>query len=330
MIGRLLTYPYGNARSRALATRLFRPEELAEMAAAGSRKAAIALLDRRLPGNEPFATEQRLQLDFLHFARLILRTLPEPAAELLRTYLRRNWVENLQSLCRIVLGAPPPAIFPQPLPVLDSPPLPEPGEIANLRDLAARLPAGPYRELLYANPPSPGKDHPGRLENGLIRTYWQMVASAIERLPAFDRAAAGEILGLRAAIDALRILQRGRDADLDTERILGAWPAPARLLDPERLRRALRSADPGDALRNLLRRAVPGEEPGEDLEMALRRRLYRELRRQLVSAPFDISIPLATLLLKELEVMDLQGILGGLRYGLPPDGIKPFLSSLKG
>ena len=256
MIGRLLTYPYGNARSRALATRLFRPDELAEMAAAGSRKAAIALLDRRLPGTEPFSPEQRLQLDFLHFGRLILRTLPEPAGELLRTYLQRNWVENLQSLCRIVVGSPPAATFPQPLPVLDSPPLPEPGAIANLRDLAARLPAGPYRELLYANPPSPGKDHPGSLENGLIRTYWQTVAAAIERLPVFDRAAAGEILGLRAAIDALRILQRGAGCGpgrgADSRRLAAARPAArprAAAPRPALGRSRHRSAQPASARR---------------------------------------------------------------------------------
>jgi len=332
MIGRLVHYSYGGVRSRALATRLLTPGQIADLVGSGSREKAAAALEHRLPpADERAEIEQRLQSEYLQFGRLILRTLPDPGGRLLRSYLERNWVENLQTLCRTVLRATPAGRFPQPLPVLDPVPLPEPGEVENLPDLAVRLPAGPYREVLRDHLKNADLEGPEPLENGLIRVYWDRVADRVRRLPPFDRAAAGEILALRADIDALRILRRGRKAGLEAERILAAWPPPARLLDPERVRGVMRSADSEEGLRRLLQRTIGSDlESDEALESALRRRLYRELRRSLLSAPFDIAVPLSVLLLKELEVTDLRGVLGGLRFGLEPDRIIPFVVGLEG
>jgi vacuolar-type H+-ATPase subunit C/Vma6 len=331
MIGRLLSYSYGNARSRALATRLLLPAEVVELTESRSREQATALLDRRFsPGTARQPIEHRLQADWLDFGRLILRTLPEPAADLLRNYFERNWVENLQALCRIVQRSSPAVERPQPLPVLNLLPLPEPGEVASLDELAAHLPAGPYRQALQILPETTESFIPILIENRLLQAYWQAVAASADRLPAFDRFAAREILGLRADIDALRILRRGRKAGLTGDQLLGFWPPLARLLDLDRLRRVLKSSAPEAGLRHLLQRAVGSDVSDDHFENALRRRLQRELRRSLVSPPFDISVPLSALLLKELEVMDLQGILAGLRYGLGPEEIGPFVSCLKG
>jgi hypothetical protein len=60
--------------------------------------------------------------------------------------------------------------------------------------------------------------------------------------------------------------------------------------------------------------------------MFLFRRLRRHLRQMLLSPPFDISVPLSALLLKELEGHDLRAILGGLRVGAGREEIDPFLT----
>lgn len=332
MIGRLLTYPFGGVRSRALATRLLAPREIAELAGSGSLEKAVAALEHKLPGaDRRSAIELRLQADYLDFGHLVLRSLPETAADLVRAYLERNWVENLQTLCRTVLRSTPAGEFPQLLPMLDPTPLPEPGEVGNLQDLAARLPPGPYREVLRGHLKNADLEGPEPLENGLIKVYWDRLAEVAGRLPPFDRAAAGEILSLRADIDALRILRRGLKAALGTDMILGLLPPMSRLLDKERLRRVLRSGAAEEGLDRLLQRSLGSDlENDESIETAVRRRLYGELRRCLLSAPLDISVPLSALLLKELEVANLQGILGGLRFELDPDRIIPFVAGLEG
>jgi hypothetical protein len=44
------------------------------------------------------------------------------------------------------------------------------------------------------------------------------------------------------------------------------------------------------------------------------------------SHPFDLAIPLATVLLKELESRDVQAILSGLRLGRRREEIMPLLA----
>lgn len=331
MIGRLLSYPYANARSRALATRLLADPEIVDLTKSHTLEQATTLLERRFPSpKENHSLEYRLHSDYLAFGQLILKTLPEAAENLLRTYLERSWVENLLVLCRIVFQLSPEVDRPQPLPVLPPSSLPELDEVSTLDELAARLPTGPYRAVLQGNGAAARSDGLAALENRLLLTYWQAVAAATARLPALDRFAAAEILGFRADIDALRILRRGRQAALDVDRVLQFWPPLARLFDPARLRRVLRSDNPDAGLRQLLARAVVEESNGDHLEAALCRRLRRELRRGLVSPPFDITVPLSALLLKELEVMDLTGILAGLRFGLAPAEVSSLVSRLEG
>ena len=219
--------------------------------------------------------------------------------------------------------------WPQPLPTLDSPALPELGTVASFEALAAHLPAGPYRQVLENRSGTVVPSSTALIENRICHAYWQEVAFACDRLSAFDRLAAREILGLRADIDALRILRRGRETGLSADQLLRLWPPLAQLVDPGRLRRVLRSAVPEAGLQQLLQRAVGGDGASAGYENALRRRLQRELRRNLVCAPFDISLPLSVLLLKELEIMDLEGLLAGLRYGLGPREIVPFFAGRK-
>jgi hypothetical protein len=73
--------------------------------------------------------------------------------------------------------------------------------------------------------------------------------------------------------------------------------------------------------------ATGGDPLGTEGETFLFRRLYRYLRRTLISAPFDVSVPLSSLLLMELETHDLKSIFGGKRVGFTREDILPFLSS---
>lgn len=328
MIGRLLSYPYGCVRSRALATRLLSSQTLASLAESPSCTEAAAMLGSLLPakGREEPA-EVRLLFDYIEWGRLILRTLPLPAADLFHAYLRRNWVENLLALCRSLLTEDPGVKRPRLLPTLDSSSLPDPASLDGIDALAARLTKGPYREVLVAFSKALPKEGLSLLENRLCQRYWQEVEDAAQRLAPLDRGAAKELLGLRADIDALRVLHRGQTAALSWAQVWECWPPLARLDAPERLRLRFRAGGTvTEMLPSLRRFSIP---EGQDIEAVLRRRLHRELRSHLVSAPFDISVPLSLLLLKELEVLDLQGILAGLSYGLAPRDILPFVSGQK-
>jgi len=331
MIQRLLSYPYGGVRSRALTTRLLSPVELTALTTISREQAAGQLEHRLSPGAGPEPIETRLQEDYLAFAQLILPALPAPAAQLLRNYLRRNWVDNLIALSRNLRRGRPLVNLPPPLPTLDAPPLPKPDELDTLRALAAALPKGRYRERLQSQDSETGVAGQAALENGLLRIYWDAVTESAHRLPGPDRAAAREILGERAEIDAVRILWRGVRSGLRSTTVLAALPPLGRRLDPGRLRRALRSENPEEALRQLLQLRLPDGAADPAIgEQLLRRQLRQQLRRWLISAPVDIAVPLSALLLKELETADLAGLLGGLRYGLTPEQIAGALAGGKG
>jgi len=331
MIQRLLSYPYGGVRSRALATRLLPSVELTALTTISREQAAGQLEHRLSPGTGPEPIGTRLQKDYLAFARLILPTLPAPAAQLLQDYLRRNWVDNLITLSRHLRRSRPLVNLPPPLPTLEVPPLPEPDNLDTLRALAASLPKGRYRELIQGQDSDTGVAGQAALENGLLRIYWDAVMNSVHRLSGPDRAAAREILGERAEIDAVRILWRGVRSGLGSTTILAALPPLGRRIDPGRLRRALRSENPEDALRQLLQLRLPdGAADPATGEQLLRRQFRQQLRRWLISAPVDIAVPLSALLLKELETADLAGLLGGLRYGLAPESIARALAGGKG
>jgi vacuolar-type H+-ATPase subunit C/Vma6 len=321
MIWRLMNYPYGGVRARALATRLLEPRDIAALAESGSLNRAETTLESRLAGGGQEALECRLYADYLDFGRVILRTLPDPAAALLQAFLQRSWVENLLLLCRALTKSHPVETSPALLPTLEKRPLPDPDKVRTLKDLVGQLPAGPYRQALKRHAETTAEPSRAILENDLLRVFWDVLDDRTRQLPPVDRQAVTDSLTRRADIDALRVLRRGLAAGLGVETISAAWPRQSHLFTGGRLRRVVAAADPQTALEDLLQTTVPGSESDGPFEIRLRRHLRQVLRRGLLAAPFTVLVPMSALLLKELEMMTLKGVLGGLRFGLDSEEI---------
>jgi len=322
---RLLTYSYGAVRSRALAAALLKPGEVEDFLDCASKSEALQWLEKQVDVPSE-AAETGLHERFMSYGQKIARALPARARELLLSYLSRGQVENLKTLCRNLLSDR----------RLESVPflLPDaPGKIvtascaaaASLEELVERLPLSPYRDVVRSTLKAEPEEHLFRLESGLERTFWEMVRDGCRRLPLFDRLAALEILGMRADIERSRVVGRGIRAGLPVATILSSLPPLGTLLPVRRVRIALKSEDPAAALTRLMK-GVVGDPLDTDGETFLLRRLYRHLRRTLISPPFDISVPLSSLLLMELETHDLKSIFGGKRLGAEREEILPFLS----
>jgi vacuolar-type H+-ATPase subunit C/Vma6 len=325
---RLLRYSYGAVRSRALAAGLLKPARIDDFLACVSKAQAERWLEKMfdLPAGE---IEAGLHERFMVFGNKVARSLPAAARELVIAYLCRAQVENLKVLCRTLLTGrrQETGIFLNPH---------APGKIVTAHaaaaqtpeELAGRLPRGPYRDVVRAALSAAPEDRLFRVESGLDRTFWVIVREHCRRLALFDRLAALEILGLRADIDRYRVLGRGMRAGLPTATILASLPPIGTFLPLRRVRIALNSENPTAAVARLMAGIVgiAADPLATDVESLLFRRLYRHLRRILISPPFDVSVPLSALLLMELEARDLKSVFGGKRLGAEREDILPFLS----
>jgi vacuolar-type H+-ATPase subunit C/Vma6 len=324
---RLLKYPYASTRARALATRLLSAAERRDLCGLrGREEVAKVLASRYFSGAAPqsWETERLVRWEYLIFGRKVARSLAGAPRRLLEAWLRRSQWDNLKvTVSALARGRSAPEIQPLLLPALPGGPLSSPALLGagSLDELIARLPREPFRAVLRQALRRPEMDRAVAVENALDGLFWQEIVALLDDLPYFDRLAAGELLGLRADLDRLQIVRRGRQAGLGAREIAAALPPLGGVFPPRRLSRALHSEDADRALGDLLPPPRPTAPLSPAGEAALARRLHERARRELRSHPFDLGPALAAVLLKELEVRDVQVILGGLRFGLPQDEI---------
>lgn len=326
MLMRLVSYPYGNVRARALAAGLLREQQFADLINSPTIAQAERYLDR-LPGFSGVTDESALHAHYVAFARKIAGALPASASRLVNAYLSRNQVENLKLLCRAILTGRREFVKKTLLPEGPDKFVTEEMVAArSLEELATLLAPGPYRNLLRGATSVAPEDRLFYLDSALERIFWTRLVERLAELAFFDRLDAREILGMRADIDRFRVIGRGIHAGLPAETILFALPPLGTLIPPRQVRKALAAADPPAACRQLLTAATraPFNERGG--EVFLFRRLHRRLQKTLRSAPFDISVPLSALLLKELEIRDLLAVLSGQRLGANGKELTSFLS----
>lgn len=327
---RLISYPFGSVRARALAAGLLSEPEFTDLINSTSQAQAERFL-ANLPGSSGAAGESSLPACFMAFGSKLARALPATGSRLIGAYLSRNQVENLKLMCRSILTGRREFVKDALLPEGPEKFVTEQVIAArSLRELAARLPPGPFRTLLRTEMPAAPEERSFYLDSALERIFWARLVERLVELPFFDRLAARELLGMRADIDRFRIVGRGMHAGLPAESILAALPPLGTLLLSRQVRKALTAADPAAACRQLLS-AVTGEPFNEKAgEVFLWRRLYHHLQKTLRSAPFDISVPLRVLLLKELEIRDLRAVLSGQRLGAERHELTSLLSCIRG
>lgn len=337
MIVRLVRFAYGNARARALLADFWGLKQLEELAEAGDRDRLLRLLEQYCPA-EAVSLENAdtlLAKNYLRLGANIADSLPSREGHLIRSYLRRVDVENLKVACRALVLNRKIETYQQLLhPVgaagkISPEALQRAGNVRELGSVAAS--AGFYSELFSHFPAAEPKERDLQLlELDLDRMFWDQLSKAVQALPGQDRKAAGEILGLRADSDRFNLVHRGWQAGLDPEDIIRFLPPLGTSYGATEVRRIFKAAKPEQQIRRIfpLHQVENPLEPRG--EVALLKRLHRRLRNILTEPAFDISLPLAVVLFKELEKQDLQLLAAGVRVGQAPQRIKELMITVQG
>jgi vacuolar-type H+-ATPase subunit C/Vma6 len=333
MLLRSMRYPFAATRARALAAGFIRHADFEELSRLRSLEEALSRLQEETTFHPGFyRTGEGLSEDFLDFGHRISRTLPTNDRSLVEGYLGRVDVENLKIVSRGLLMNRPREEF-HPLLMTGGPATflsPDRLRAAGtLEELAGSLPRHPFRVVLRETLEMPAEERLFHLETGLDGEFWIGIEKQLNRLSPLDRLGAKDILALRADIDRFNVIHRGLQAGLKEEIILNALPSIGTIYPRSRVRKALRSASPAETLAGMFPLHKVSKPFSSEGEVALRRRLARFLERVLRSHPFDISVPLASLLLKEMEIQNLEAVLNGLRMKRS-DRIAAFLATGKG
>lgn len=321
MAGSLRRYAYAQARIRARLARLLtrhQLELLAEYADANALRAELAALGH----------PERDETVLAGFAD-VLDMLEGPAREVVARYRDRYEAENLKALLRGVERRAPPA---EVLPLLHAVgALAEPEtarrvlEAGALVEAVDRLPAQPFGALLqrHVEATRPRPPERVRLEALAEREAWERAWRATDALDRSDRRSARRVLGIR--IDALNVMRalRLRAHGLAPEELAAnAIRAGRHLGRAEREALAHEPVEewPARLARTPLAGALSAGEPHR-VERALAALVGRAALRELRAAPFSIGLPLAWLVLLELQASDLRRVLEGHRLGRPPEWI---------
>jgi len=318
MLVRLVRYPYGNVLARAMAARFESPAEVIDQV--GSQpleEIRDELFPKELEGE--VSVVQKWHRELHRMGQRIADSLPAAPGELILTYLKRSCFENLKLVCRFILRGektPPPASLFLPVPADSWLPMAKLFQISSMEELASILPRGQLRDLVRRGCDRSIPHGLFQMETAMDQHFWETVRVAAGRLSPFDRAAAEEILGARADIDRLGLISRGFRSGCDEMTILGGLPDMGTIFPRGKIRRALRSKDPRAALISLYPIPAVGDPLGRAGETGLLHRLWKMLREILRSHPFDVSIPLAVVLLKELDILQSQVVRAGFLLGL--------------
>jgi vacuolar-type H+-ATPase subunit C/Vma6 len=331
MLLRLLRYPYANTRSRFLSAGFLKPARVEQLASQPSREQAAAFLEPffSLPAASWPGVEWRIRADYQVLGRKVARALPSGGRRLVEAWLRRAETENLKIACRaLLLGQNVEAVQYLFIPTVSVGGITD-EKLRQVHTLDELVGALRQRQLAGAIRQGLAAAEDQRLlsiELALDRAAWEAVRERLSELGWADRAAAAELLELRADLDRFNVVHRGWRAGLRESELLEALPPLGTAYPARDLRRALRSEDPEAGLNRLFPLSgfhAPLSIAGE---VALARRLFRRLVETMRSHPFDLAIPLATVLLKELECRDVQAILSGLRLGRRQEEIMALLA----
>ncbi len=319
MSSALKRYAYAQARVRARRARLLGRAELEALAAdpnADSLERELGMLG----GSDPTAT-------VLAELETVVGMLEDEPRELLIRYRDRYALDNLHVVLRAVERREPyAAAEPLLVPVGQLGPGRTAEELASAASLAeavARLEPRPFGEVLrrQVRAAGPGGVERFRLEAAAEREVYEAIWAAARALPESDRRAATPLLGVKLdGANLLRVLRLRLDHGLAPEEVLAYAIRGGRYLGASE-RAVLAHEPPQDWASRLAATPYGAALAAVDtpwlLERALAQILREEAERALVGAPFHVGVPLAYLVLLELQAADLRRILAGRRLARP-------------
>ena len=267
----------------------------------------------------------------------VIGSAPAHVRPLLTQLYRHFEVDNLKAVLRgIVTDAPWDRVLYVLFPLGETTVLPaqamvEAGSVAAAADLLRGTPY--YETLLYAMERYTAEQSLFPLEVALDLNYWRELWGSVNQLPSEDRAQALRIVGSLLDMNNLMWAIRYRVYHhLSEEEIINyTLPFGYRVCDDD-----IRAIAAGADIPQVVADIYPGlidteallQEPRSglpELELSLQRRIMAQCQRAFTGYPFHVGVPLAYLLMNELEVQDLTVLIEAKSVQMPAEEFRPHL-----
>ncbi len=340
MIGKGIRYAYPVAVVRALLGNLLRETDYTFLLQAAGSEEMLAYLRSTARGGAIAEDSWRavsfaiaLYEHYLSEAAKIIALFPLTVQELCRAFLLRFEIESLKVILRAAgqqIDATALMLMLRPLPAATALPVDRLAAARSVDEIAEALVGTPFAQPLQEGLGASSSEAAQSLfavETRLDRWFFTQLFAAAAPLSGRERALVRRLLGSIADVTNILWAQRLRT----TYRLSPSETLPFMIpygfrLD-QRKRQALALWDG----RQVLPISLPGVRrlavPLRPLLMGL---LRREAFRPLLTIPFQAGVPLAYLLLCEIEVEDLRTIYEGKRWGLAPAQIAERLVFFRG
>jgi vacuolar-type H+-ATPase subunit C/Vma6 len=347
MPGGVFGYAATNARVGALRSTLLTAELWDRLCEAADLGALIGLLKETVYGPyltmvedkslTPRRAVYQIKTRIADAYAGVIGSAPVHARPLLSQLFRRFEVDNLKAALRgIVTGAPWDRVRYVLFPLGSASALPAQGmvEAGSVSAAVDQLRDTPYYDTLsHALQRYTAEQSLVPLEVALDLSYWRSLWSDVSQLPSQDRAQALRIVGSLLDLNNLMWAIRYRVYHhLAEEEIINyTLPFGYQVRDED-----IRAIAAGADIPQVLAHIYPGltsvdtllQEPRSglpELELQLQRQVAEQCRAAFAGYPFHIGVPLAYLVLNELEIQDLTVLIEAKSVQMPEAGYRPHL-----
>ncbi len=269
--------------------------------------------------------------------RSITQMAPEHARPLLKQLYRYFEIQNLKAILRAVISDPTwehvqDVLFPMgEMTVLPAQAMLESGSVASAIELLQNTPY--YETLSFAMKRYSAEQNLFALEVALDLYYWRQLWAEAKKMTGQDGVQATKIIGSLMDVNNLMWVIRYKVYHgLSEEEIINyTLPFGYRVRDVD-----VRSIAAGADLPLVVGRVFPSipdlnallENPRQglpQLEVILKRRLMQQCLSAFIGNPFHIGVPLAFLILSNLEVQDLTVLIEAKSSEMSAEEFRPFL-----
>jgi len=267
----------------------------------------------------------------------VIQMAPEHARSLLKQLYRYFEVQNLKAVLRAVITDPSwervqEVLFPMgSMSVLPAQAMVESGSVAAAVELTQGTPY--YETLSFAMKRYSAEQSLFPLEVALDLDYWRHLWQEAKKLQGQDREQASRIIGSLMDVNNLMWVIRYKVYhNLSEEEVINyTLPFGYRVRDED-----VRAIAAGADLPMVVGRVFPGipdlntllEEPRRglpQLEVILKRRLMEQCLAAFTGNPFHIGVPLAFLVLSDLEIQDLTVLIEAKSSQMPEEEFLPYM-----
>ncbi len=336
-----------NARVRVMYSTLISPSDWSAICEAPDLAALIATLKHTVAGpylervNDKDLTPRRMVYQIkIHLADVytsIVRMAPKHAQPVLLQMFRLFEVDNVKAVLRgIVTGASWERVRyvlfpPTPITSIPAQEMMETGNVAAAVELLRDTPY--YGILSFAMKRYNAEQNLFPIEVALDLNYWRELWREVNMLPTQDRTAALKIVGALVDMNNLMWAIRYRVYHKLSEEELINYTLPFgyHVRDSD-----IRAVAAGADIAQVVKRVYPElkdvdsllDESGKglpELELQLKRYVERQCRAAFTGDPFTIAIPLAYLVLSDLEIQDLTVLIEAKSSKLKAEEFQPYL-----